>query len=280
MDLPQRTCLPRPLCHLCLAIVVGLAACRGGESTTPVAATAEAPAEATAPTLPRASEVDPYADPARSDADRERDAGSRPEQIIPLLALEPGDRVLDFLAGGGYWSQMLGSVVGPDGAVLVHNNGAYRQWVGPGVSERIGALGRPQLQLWDRELDELELEPGSLAAILLVATYHDFYFVDAEHGWPAVDAGAVMDQLVAGLESGGRLVVVDHHAKAGTGSSAAQELHRIDRDFAVSDWEAHGLRLVASSDALADFEDAREVSVFDPAIRGKTARFVLVFEKP
>ena len=279
MALPQRICSPVSPAFACL-LMISLAACRpDGESTTPSENTTATPAPS--PAGPRASEIDPYTDPARSDADRERDAGTHPEQIIPLLALEPGDRVLDFLAGGGYWSQMLGSVVGPDGAVLVHNNAAFRQWVGPGLGERLAAIAdRPQLQRWDRELDDLGLDPGSLAAILLVNTYHDFYFADAEHGWPAFDAGPVMDQLVAGLESGGRLVVVDHHAKAGTGSSAAQELHRIDRDFAVRDWEAHGLRLVDSSDVLEGFEDAREVSVFDPTIVGKTARFVLVFEKP
>ena len=44
--------------------------------------------------------------------DVSRDARSKPEKVIPLLGLESGDRVADIFGGGGYYSELLASVVG------------------------------------------------------------------------------------------------------------------------------------------------------------------------
>ena len=47
----------------------------------------------------------------------------------------------------------------------------------------------------------------------------------------------------------------------------------------MADISAHGFKLVAESDILRNPEDDYGVMVFDPRVRGKTDRFVLVFEK-
>jgi predicted methyltransferase len=216
--------------------------------------------------------------PARSAEDQERDARSRPELVLPMLQLQPGARVLDFLTGGGYYAELLAAEVGPSGAVLAHNNAAYRKWVGPKVGERFEGRGLAQVELYDRELEALGLASGSLDAILLVNCYHDLYFADADNDWPAVDAHVVMRALVDALRPGGRLVVVDHHAREGTGAGDAQALHRIERAFAVADWERVGLRLVDSTE-VPGAEDQRTRSVFEPEVRGRTDRFVLAFER-
>lgn len=113
----------------------------------------------------------------------------------------------------------------------------------------------------------------------MVATYHDLYFVDEENDWPAVDAGAVMAQVVLGLAPGARLVVVDHMAAAGRGKLDVQSLHRIERSLAIDDWESHGLVLVDSRDALMSGRDDPSKSIFDPSVRGGTDRFIQVFER-
>ena len=73
---------------------------------------------------------------------------------------------------------------------------------------------------------------------------------------------------------------MDHAAKAGTGSNDSKTLHRIEEAFAIKHIVAQGFRLVGSSDALRNPDDDHAVQVFDPAIRGETDRFVLVFERP
>lgn len=72
---------------------------------------------------------------------------------------------------------------------------------------------------------------------------------------------------------------MDHYATAGSGKASAQELHRIDVDFAKSDIGSRGFKLVAESDVLRNPDDDYDITVFDPKVRGKTDRFVLVFEK-
>ena len=53
--------------------------------------------------------------PDRLVDDLARDGRSKPEVVIPLLNLEPGDRVVDIFGSGGYYSELLATVVGDAG---------------------------------------------------------------------------------------------------------------------------------------------------------------------
>jgi predicted methyltransferase len=109
--------------------------------------------------------------------------------------------------------------------------------------------------------------------------YHDLYWVDPTHEWPKIDTKGVLNQLVAALKPGGVLLVVDHSAKAGSGTEAASSLHRIDENYAIKDFESRGMKVIAKSDLLRRPDDARDqISYKGPAV-GKTDRFVLVFRK-
>src|SRR5665213_285649 len=63
----------------------------------------------------RASSV--IASPLRTAADRQTDAERHPAEFLPFTGVEPGMRVLDVSAGGGYTSQLLAIAVGPGGIV-------------------------------------------------------------------------------------------------------------------------------------------------------------------
>lgn len=217
--------------------------------------------------------------PGRSDADRERDQRSKPQDILALLQLRPGQTVIDVFAAGGYYSQLLAYLVGPDGKVLLHNNKAYKDYAGKALTERFAASDLPQVEIYDREVEDLGLAPASIDAAMMVMSYHDLYFVDEKQGWPAIDSRQFLKQLSTALKPGGKLLIVDHAALAGSGKSAAQNLHRIDEEFAKQDLASHGFKLVADSKALRNARDDRSRMVFDEAIRGRTDRFVLLFEK-
>jgi predicted methyltransferase len=186
--------------------------------------------------------------------------------------------VADIFGGAGYYSELIGRVVGPQGRVLLHNNRAYVNFVGEALDKRFRGRQIPAVVRHDREVADLDLGRQQLDAVLIVMSYHDLYHTG--EGWPAIDVDRFMGQIVAALKPGGRFLLVDHAAAPGSGSSAAQALHRIEEAFVVEDVEAYGLELVARSDALRNPEDDHSLSAFDPAVRGRTDRWVLVFEKP
>ena len=215
--------------------------------------------------------------PARSDADRERDTTSKPAEVLNFIGVQPGMTVLDLFSGGGYYSEILSYAVGPDGRVISQTNAVYESSSGEEASSRVKDNRLPNVTRLISEMDNLRLEKASLDIALLVLTYHDIYFT-ADY-WPKVDKDNFFAQILESLKPGGILAVVDHSAIAGTGSDAAQELHRIDEVFAKQDIESAGFVFDGASEVLRNPDDARTLGVFDEAIRRQTDRFVYRFIK-
>ena len=89
----------------------------------------------------------------------------------------------------------------------------------------------------------------------------------------------VAKQIKAAVKPGGHLLIVDHAAAAGSGNSAAQDLHRIDEEFAKRDIESHGFEIEKTWDGYRNPDDDPSKLVFDPAVRGKTDRFVHLYRR-
>jgi predicted methyltransferase len=114
----------------------------------------------------------------------------------------------------------------------------------------------------------------------MVKVYHDLYWVDPEKsGWPKIDVPSVLDQLTNALKPGGLLLVVDHSAKPGSGSSVAGTLHRIDEEYMRKDFESHGFKFVNKSDTLRRPDDKLDQISYQEPMLGKTDRFVYLFRK-
>ena len=222
---------------------------------------------------------DILARPGRLPEDVSRDARSRPDVTLPLLNLQAGDRVADIFAGAGYYSELLAALVGESGEVLLVNNAAYMQSAAQAIAARTRGRDIGPVTIHTREADNLDLGENSLDAALIVLSYHDLYHVNEAEGWLKIDADHFLSQIARALKSGARFLVVDHCAEPGSGASAAQDLHRIDEEFVKRDVRRHGFRLADESDALRNPDDDHGVTVFDQKVRGKTDRFILVFEK-
>lgn len=215
--------------------------------------------------------------PARSSADQERDKTSRPELVLQFFGVQPGMQVLDLFSGGGYYSELLSYVVGPEGRVIAHTNKAYESLSGEEALARLKDKRLANVSRQITEIDNLGLEKASLDMVLMVLTYHDIYYTG--DSWPKVDREKFFSQIRESLKPGGILAVVDHSAVVGTGSSAAQELHRIDEVFAKQDIESAGFVFDGASEALRNPDDARTIDVFNAAIRRNTDRFIYRFVK-
>lgn len=222
---------------------------------------------------------DAVANPGRSSQDRERDARELPAEVMAFAGFKPGMKVADVFGGGGYYSELISYVVGPKGEVALVNNVPYATYAGDEAKARFTPGRLPNAHRSVIESCDLKLGKQSFDAILIVMSYHDLYHADPLGGWPAIDGPHFLDQLHAALKPKGIFLIVDHAAKAGTGKSAAQELHRIDEAFARSDIGSHGFTFEGSFDKLRNPHDDYSKIVFDEAVRFKTDRFVHLYRK-
>ena len=218
--------------------------------------------------------------PSRSADDRERDARDQPDAVLELAGFGRGETIADIFGGGGYYSEIISGIVGPRGQVLLINNAAYDAYAKKGLEPRLAGNRLPNVRYSIVPNEALGLGENTLDGALIVMSYHDLYHADPDSGWQAIDAGQFIDQIVAALKPGGRLLIVDHAAREGTGKADAQALHRIEETFAVRDFKAHGLDFAGSIGTLRNRDDDRSRNVFDPAIKGRTDRFVHLYRKP
>jgi predicted methyltransferase len=225
--------------------------------------------------------ADPYGDAlqhaGRPADDLKRDAIDHPAEVLRLTGIRPGMEVADFLAADGYYSELLSYLVGPQGHVYLLNNAAYDEWSENHWQERIARL--PNVSHQTVEVEHLGLPARSLDAILLIKVYHDLYWRADKGPWPKVDPDATLKEIARVVKPGGMLLLVDHAAKPGTGSSDAGTLHRIDEEYARRDFERHGFVFVKSSEVVRRADDSRDKITYKGEMVGKTDRFVMVFRR-
>jgi len=217
----------------------------------------------------------------RSAEDLKRDESEHPAEVLRLAGIKPGMKVADVMAAAGYYSELLSYIVGPKGHVLLLNNTAYDHWSEGGWEKRLADNRLPNVEHRTIDLEHIDLPDNSLDALVLMKVYHDFYWIDTSPKaiWPKMDASVVLDQLTRVLKPGGIVLVEDHSAKPGTGSTVASSLHRIDAAYTVRDFEKRGFKLIRTSDLLRKPDDQRELVSYTPPGLGHTDRFLLVFRK-
>ncbi len=219
-------------------------------------------------------------DPGRLPGDRDRDAGRKPEAILTFAGLRPGMTVLDMFSGGGYYTQLAASVVGPEGKVVAHNNTPYATIAGREIEQRYadGRLAPVERIIGDN--NKLKLPAGTFDVVLLILCYHDVYYIDGQRGWELIDRPPMLAELYSALKPGGTVLVVDHVANPGAPESVVAGLHRIDPALVKADFSAAGFQFDAESGVLSNTNDPRDVIAMAPHVRGKTDRAVLRFKKP
>jgi predicted methyltransferase len=212
------------------------------------------------------------ADPGRPAEDVARDADRKPAETLAFAGVKPGEQIVDFLPGRGYFTRIFSKVVGPKGHVtaLLPAGSPEKYTAGP----KALAADPAYSNLSESEQRISELPPASIDLFWTSLNYHDL------HNLPGVDPAAVDKAIFAALKPGGTFIVLDHADKPGTGFQDTNTLHRVDEDAAKAEVESAGFKLAAESDILRNPDDPHTAAVFDPSIKGKTDQFLLKFTKP
>jgi len=206
------------------------------------------------------------ASPLRTERDRGMDERRDPVDLLQFADVRPGMRVLDIAAGAGYTSQLLVLAVGPSGTVW-----AQTPQPGAALNERLAAHPQPNFLVAKRPFDDpVPPEAAPLDLVTLILNYHDITYLP-------VDRDAMNRKVFAGLKPGGRYVIVDHSALAGTGITVGKTLHRIEEAFLVAEVKKAGFVLEAEGSFLRNPADTRADSSAPP---NPTDKFVLRFVKP
>jgi predicted methyltransferase len=208
----------------------------------------------------------------RSEADRETDKRRDPLKLLTFTGPRPGMKVLDMGAGGGYSTELVARAVAPGGIVYGQNpadlGGRAKErfearMKTPAMKDAV-ALARP----FD---DPLPADVRDLDLITFLFFYHDTTYM-------TVDRAEMNQKLFAALKPGAALVIADHSARAGEGTSVGKSLHRIEEDVLRKEVEAAGFKLVGSGDFFRHPEDTRDFTTTRPT--GPVDEFVLKFQKP
>jgi predicted methyltransferase len=215
--------------------------------------------------------------PARTAEDRERDARDKPAEVLAFAGVKPGMTVADIFSAGGYYTELLAGVVGPSGKVLAINNVPYASFAKDDIKKRFTEGRLENVQPRVVEASHMYITPASVDLAVIVMAYHDVYWIDEKENWPQIDTDGFIESVKRMLKPGGKLLIVDHNAPAGTGKEMAGKVHRLNEDWARKSLEAHGFVFEKAYDGLRNKNDQFDKHVYDPAVKGKTDRYVHLY---
>jgi len=219
------------------------------------------------------------ADPARPEADTKRDADRKPGQSLAFAEVKPGQRVVDFLPGGGYFTRLFSAAVGPTGVVYAVAPPARRGAApdAPSPAAPVIAIAAdahyPNVVVLVERARQFAI-PGTVDLVWTSRNYHDL------HNVPDLNVVDFDKAVLNALKPGGFFIVLDHAAEAGSGFRDTNTLHRIDAEAVKQEVVSAGFVFEGSSGILANKDDPHKAEVWDPSVKDHTDQFILKFRKP
>lgn len=218
------------------------------------------------------------ADKNRPADDRALDDQRHPAAVLGFTGIKPGDVVVDWMPGKGYYTRLFSRMVGTKGKVYALQPQEMDKVAPKGlqsVRSFAGSEAYPNVTVLVQPVSDFKL-PEPADVIWTSQNYHDLH--DSFMGPP--DMAKLDKALFDALKPGGTLIVLDHAAAAGTGVTKTDDLHRIDPAAVKSELTAAGFQFEGENDALQNPADDHTKGIRDPSIKGNTDRFIYKFRKP
>jgi predicted methyltransferase len=210
--------------------------------------------------------------PDRSDADRQADKRRDPRPFLAFAGVRPGMKVLDMGAGGGYSTELIARAVAPNGIVYGQNPPNLGEKAKAAFEARLKTPAMKDAVADVRPFDDpIPPDVHELDLITFLFYYHDTTYM-------SVDRAQMDRKMFAALKPGGFLVIADHAALPGQGTSVGHTLHRIEESTLRQELEGVGFTLAAEGNFWRNPNDTHDFPSFKPDM--PVDNFVLKFAKP
>jgi predicted methyltransferase len=206
------------------------------------------------------------------------DARRHGPEIAAFAGVKSGDKVIDLIPGGGYWTRTFARIVGPSGHVYGIWPQPYAAEAGSDVKRYATAAGTPAFANVSASIQPATslTAPEKVDLVFTSQNYHDY----PDKFMGSIDPATLNKAVFDALKPGGVFLIVDHVAAAGSGMRDTDTLHRIDPAIVKKQVTAAGFVFDGESKLLANAGDDHSKAVFDKSIRGRTDQFVYKFRKP
>jgi len=179
--------------------------------------------------------------------DQNREPYQRATDVLRALEVTSGAQVADVGAGAGYYAMRLSEIVGREGKVFAEDiSDAALRW----LNRRVTVFALRNVEVVRGDIDNPKLPADSLAAVLIVDSYHHF-----------AQQQPMLEHIFQALKPGGRLVIADYSLHDHRTRSRADQLntHEIDPELVRREIEGVGFPVVRREDPfLRQIPEAKE----------------------
>lgn len=159
----------------------------------------------------------------------DREEGEKPDDVIAVMKLKDGDRVVDLGCGTGYFARRMARLVAPTGKIYGVDIQQEMLDFMKKFAERDGVTGIvPVLG----DVDDPKLPKGEIDWILLVDVYHEFESPEK-----------MLAKMRESLSPRGRVALVEYRVEDGTGDHIKPN-HRMSVRQVLAEWKPAGFELL------------------------------------
>jgi imidazolonepropionase-like amidohydrolase/predicted methyltransferase len=173
----------------------------------------------------------------------EREDEERPERVLDVMGLRPGDVVADVGAGSGYYARRIAKRVLPGGKVYASDIQSEMLVL---LSQLAAEEGIRAIETIQGTSTDPRLPEGALDWILLADVYHEMEYFEL-----------MLVRMRDALAAGGRVALVEYRKEDDSAADIKPE-HRMSVSEVRAEWEPAGFEL----EALYEFLPSQHLFVF------------------
>ena len=215
--------------------------------------------------------------PERTPEEQAVDAYRRPAQTLDFFGLQPDMKVIEFVPGGGYYSELLAQGLSSEGELLLVGSGSNNaESIAQASGKNVAALPDTAMQT--------TRTPGSrgstIEAFDLGVTDADMFFTARNlHNFSQESRSVLHDGVFAALNEGGVYAIIEHTGRHNA-PDAPETWRRVDPVQVIKEVQAAGFVFEDFSNLHFQPDDTLQLDTTDPSINRNSDRFTLLFRKP